>query len=323
MIFPTAPPVPQNPLPAGWSGYCDFAVPGTYTFFCNTHPTMTGSIVVDAAATPTPTPTATATPTPTATPTATPTPTPTPTATPTATPVAAASVEAHDNWFSNKDVKIEPGQTVHFDYPQGTSSHNVKFVGASQPVCTQTAGVVITSGPPLPAFVQPPGWAGDCKFDAPGVYAFVCTAHNEMTGSVTVGTVAQATPTPAPTEPLRDGTPAPKPKPWASLDKPASPKLDVLLRGKLKLTARCAALDRGKVTLSVSKAVAKKLRLKGRRLASGASRCDGHGRFTVTLKPTAAAKKALARTRRAVKVTATLKFPGLTAKKTITLSGAA
>ncbi len=178
--------------------------------------------------------------------------------------------------------------------------------------------------PPLPKYALPAGWAGDCRFDSPGVYSFVCSVHrDEMKGSVTVGTVARGTPAPAPTAPVRDGTPAPKPKAWASLDKPRSPKLDVLLRGRLKLTARCAALDRGTATLSVSKAVAKKLKLKGTTLATGRSRCNGNGRFRVALKPTSAAKKALARSRKAVKATATLKFAGLTVKRTITLSGVA
>jgi plastocyanin len=307
-----APPLPAYAQPQGWSGHCEFSTPGTYDFVCGIHPDMKGKVVVADAATPTPTPTLTATPTPT----------PTPTATPTETPAAAASVEAHDNWFSNKDVKIAPGETVHFDYPQGTSSHNVVFNAGTQPRCTQTAGVVITSGPPLPAFVQPKGWAGDCTFDAPGVYAFVCSAHNEMTGSVTVGTVAQATPVPTPGPPVRDGTPAPTPRAWASLRKPTTRQLRVLLRGRLKLTATCSTLDRGTVKLTVTKAVAKKLRLKSRTLATGKSRCNANGRFVVTLKPTKAAKKALKHTRRSVKVTARLAFPGLTTKQTITLTGA-
>jgi plastocyanin len=324
------PPLPPFTMQAPWSGNCTFTQPGTYTFFCTAHQAqnMVGSVVVTATATPTPTPTGTATPTPTPTdtptptPTATPTPTPTATATPSATPTAAATIEAHDNWFSNKDVAIAPGDTVHFGYPQGGSSHNVDFTGP-KPRCTQTAGTVILDSPPLPRFAMGAGWAGDCTFDSPGVYSFVCSAHpDEMKGSVTVGTVARATPTPAPTEPPRDGNPAPKPKAWASLDRPAAPKVDVLLRGKLKLTARCSALDRGTVTLSVSKAIAKRLKLKGTTLATGSSRCDGNNRFTVTLKATSAAKKALARSRKAVKATVTLKFPGLTVSKPITLSGA-
>jgi len=312
-VFPgTVPPLPTFPGSPGWAGECTFSTPGTYTFVCNAHkPSMAGTVIVDAVGTPTPTPTGTPTPTPTPTPTATPTPTPTPSN-------AAADIEAHDNFFSNKDVTIKPGESVHFGYPSGGTVHNVKFDNA-QPVCTQTAGVVFPGAiPPLPANAAPAGWEGECKFDSPGVYTFVCSAHpDQMQGSVTVAAVAQAS-----TEPSRDGNPAPKPKAWASIDAPRSPALDVLLRGKLKLTARCSALDRGTVTLSVSKAVAKRLKLKGTTLATGRSRCDGNNRFTVTLKATSAAKKALAGSRKAVKATATLKFPGLTVKKPISLLGA-
>jgi plastocyanin len=59
----------------GWSGTCTFDQPGTYSFVCAVHPTMTGSVTV-------PEPAATATPSPGASPTPTPvygvTPTPTP-----------------------------------------------------------------------------------------------------------------------------------------------------------------------------------------------------------------------------------------------------
>ena len=71
-----------------------------------------------------------------------------------------------------------------------------------------------------------------------------------------------------------------------------------------------------------SKAVARRLRLKSTKLASGRSRCNGNNRFTVTLRPTKDAKTALARTRASLKATARLVFPGLTAKYAITLTGA-
>jgi plastocyanin len=40
------PPVPKVPTAPGWTGSCTFTTPGTYTFACTLHPTMTGSIVV-------------------------------------------------------------------------------------------------------------------------------------------------------------------------------------------------------------------------------------------------------------------------------------
>jgi plastocyanin len=48
--------VGSAPTPAGpgWSANCSFTAPGTYAFFCDVHPGMTGTITV-AAVTPTPT----------------------------------------------------------------------------------------------------------------------------------------------------------------------------------------------------------------------------------------------------------------------------
>jgi plastocyanin len=59
----SAPPLPLATEPAGWAGYCTFNTPGTYTFFCQAHDYMTGTIIVSNAGTPTPTPTPTSTPT--------------------------------------------------------------------------------------------------------------------------------------------------------------------------------------------------------------------------------------------------------------------
>lgn len=41
-----APPVPSTPAAAGWSANCTFNAPGTYTFHCDHHPFMTGTIQV-------------------------------------------------------------------------------------------------------------------------------------------------------------------------------------------------------------------------------------------------------------------------------------
>jgi plastocyanin len=40
------PPLPAHPTAPGWSGTCTFASAGTYTFHCDLHPFMTGTIVV-------------------------------------------------------------------------------------------------------------------------------------------------------------------------------------------------------------------------------------------------------------------------------------
>jgi plastocyanin len=308
------PPLPAFAVGPGWSGDCRFDTPGTYTFFCTAHPDMKGTVEVTAGATPTPTATATASPTPTATPTAT--------ASPEPTPVAAASVTARDNAYDNADVKVKPGEYVHFAYPEGAASHNVDFKDATKPVCKQTAGPPVGDSPPLPKYALPKGWAGDCRFDSPGTYTFVCDAHPaEMKGTVTVAADTQPTAVPAV---VRDNDPAPNPKAWASLEKPAAKRatVAVLLQGKLKLTARCTAVDKGTLTLTVTKAVAKKLKLKSRTLATGSSRCNGNGRFSATLKPSAAVRRALKHYRKAVRATAMLRLGAVTTSRAITLGRA-
>jgi plastocyanin len=45
------PPLPRVPTGAGWTGTCTFNQPGTYTFHCDRHPFMTGSVAVQASGT--------------------------------------------------------------------------------------------------------------------------------------------------------------------------------------------------------------------------------------------------------------------------------
>src|SRR3712207_530846 len=85
---------------------------------------------------------------------------------------------------------------------------------------------------PISEFAMPPGWSGECTFNEPGTYTFICSTHPvEMTGSVVVsGGGTEPTPTPTPTatpEPPRDIQPARVPKPWAAVDKPKAAQLTV------------------------------------------------------------------------------------------------
>ena len=80
----TVPPLPHVPTPPGWSGTCTFSTPGTYTFHCDKHAFMTGTIVVQSTTTTATTTTTTTATTTTATTTGT-TPTST-TTTPGTTP---------------------------------------------------------------------------------------------------------------------------------------------------------------------------------------------------------------------------------------------
>src|ERR1700750_1558971 len=53
MDYGSVPPLPAAVQGPGWAGSCRFDTPGTYTFHCDAHANMTGTIVVQA---PTPTP---------------------------------------------------------------------------------------------------------------------------------------------------------------------------------------------------------------------------------------------------------------------------
>jgi plastocyanin len=337
LVILPAPPLPQVALPAGWSGECTFNTPGVYEFVCQAHPQeMTGSVIVEGAGEPTPTPTPTASPS------------PTPTATPTATPGGRAKILARDstdplrNWFqdassddpSDNSVTVPVGSTVDFEFPvgAGTSSHNVVFV--TQPTsCVQLTGLVILPAPPLPQVTLPAGWSGECTFDTPGVYEFVCQAHpQEMTGSVIVLTEGGATPTPTPTatptpEPPRDMTPAPVAPPWVTVDKPGISTLTVsrFLKKKFKVTVRCASAGSGTIKLRVSKAVAKRIGLEGRVLGKVKVSCNQHNRASGIVKPNAKARAALKNYTGSVKVTAVAELAGptsqITATRTFTLKG--
>ena len=161
-----------------------------------------------------------------------------------------------------------------------------------------------------------------------------------MTGSVVVKNDDGTEPTPVPTtsptatptatatpEPPRDTTPAKVAKAWAAIDAPAVKAMTVssFLKGKLKIVARCVSAGSGTLTLTVSKAVAKQIGLKGTKLGSAKATCDAHGRVTVKVKPNDAAETALDDWRGSVKTTATLALAGpigqTSATRTINLKG--
>ncbi len=96
-------------------------------------------------------------------------------------------------------VTINPGEKVTFSYPTGSNVHNVDFnaTGPQPSSCSVLVGVTIAGLPipPVPQYVQGPGWVAECTFTTPGTYAFVCTAHSGMTGSVVVAAPSNAPPT--------------------------------------------------------------------------------------------------------------------------------
>lgn len=178
-----------------------FTAPGTYPYFCQYHPNMTGVVVVVAAGAPAPAatntpagaPAATATPTnvpapaATSTPTSVPgTPTNTPqagAATPTATAVPLAanvSIVSQSAGFSPAQVTIQAGGTVTWSNDDPSVPHTVTANDSSW-------GSGILS----------PGQTYSHTFATPGTYSYFCQIHPNMIGVVIV--VAPGTPAPSAT----------------------------------------------------------------------------------------------------------------------------
>jgi plastocyanin len=120
-----------------------------------------------------------------------------------------------DYAWDQTDVTIAPGDTVKFSNQQTAASafHNVTFSADKPTSCTQTSGNANGNVPggPMPNAPRK-GWTGECRFDAPGTYQFLCGSHPYMTGTIRV--VAAATPTPTATAtPGASPTPTPTPGP--------------------------------------------------------------------------------------------------------------
>jgi plastocyanin len=95
-----------------------------------------------------------------------------------------ASFAAGDNFWTRtagvgsagNNASIFTGGTVSFsDAAGGMPPHNVDFTGPQDPSCTG-----------IPANPINTGWNGSCTFNSPGMYPFICEAHDEMTGRVDV-----------------------------------------------------------------------------------------------------------------------------------------
>jgi len=121
------------------------------------------------------------------------------------------------------------------------------------------------------------------------------------------------------------GAPAPVPAPFVAIrDVRERVGAAGLARG-LKVSATCAGAEGGRASLTVSRAVARRLGLKGTTLAAKTVRCDEFGRLSVTLKTSGAVKRRLARMRGTARVTLTVRLAGGSAASTdrqqITLRG--
>jgi plastocyanin len=138
-------------------------------------------------------------------------------------PVVTINTTGTDPYWAwdQTDVTIAPGDTVRFSNQQAASTafHNLTFeAGSPVPAaCSQTSGsgAGTVTAPPMPKTAKRL-WTGECRFDAPGEYKFVCGLHPDMKGTIHV--VAAATPTPTPpagASPAPTPTPMPGPEPDA------------------------------------------------------------------------------------------------------------
>jgi plastocyanin len=225
---------------------------------------------------------------------------------------AAGAINAVDFAFENpatgdSQVTIHAGEKVTFAYPVGGNAHDVSFSGVQPTSCVQTAGPNVGAVPPLPASPEGAGWSGQCTFNTPGTYDFVCEAHSFMTGVVTV---------------LPAGTPTPTPMP----EGPAATHLKLARSQHGHAVRGSIVVARDKSRLGVA-AFAKRSALhhtgSGRILVGHVTRTAkaGTAKFTVTL--SRAARKALARRGRlalTVRIAVTpLKGTPFTATKRVTL----
>jgi plastocyanin len=224
---------------------------------------------------------------------------------------------------ADNTVEITSGGTVTFSFPtgNGTGFHNVSFNTDPKPAsCVQTK---FLSGqpqaampiPPLPSYVQSAGWEGNCTFNAPGTYSFVCGAHPDMTGTVVVTAPtpsATATPTADPTTtpvPVAAATVVPTPVPTTTPPAPA-PKISsaVFKRSKRTITIAGTSQAAGNVKIDLAYKNGKATRKKTLSLAIKG------GKFGGTIKLSAADA------RKAQKLTVTVSYNGVSpVKKSVTI----
>ena len=106
----------------------------------------------------------------------------------------------------------------HVQLPGRRQLHNVAFgrqahrPARSRPRARRPPGDNIGAVPPLPPFPTPSDWAGSCRFNTPGTYAFFCRAHAFMTGRSPCMPGGSPTPTP---ESVASPSPSPSPVPSA------------------------------------------------------------------------------------------------------------
>ncbi len=141
----------------------------------------------------------------------------------------------------------------------------------------------------------------------PGTYTATLTVTDDRGAKATttrqvVVTAAAAAPLAAPKG--VDAAPtAPAQAPWFGVAKPAATSVAAFSRSGLAVKVTCTEAMRGSATITVSKKVAKALGLRKTTLAAGTVSCARAGSKSVTLKASAAVKRALKKAKGSVKAT--------------------
>ena len=120
-----------------------------------------------------------------------------------------------------------------------------------------------------------------------------------------------APPVPLPA-PLPGPPAAPAPRPFVAIQALARKHttLTALRGGRATVRISCQAVNRGTVKLTVTRTVARRLKLASTTLAKGTVRCGDEGRGSLALKPSRKVRRALARSKRSVTATLTLRLTG-------------
>jgi len=101
----------------------------------------------------------------------------------TATDISTTNHQWYVTGTTTTTAPVAQHGTVTFNYPTGTTRHDVAFDGPRPAECTpalSAAGFTPTAGP-----ARAP-WNASCRFDAPGTYTFFCQIHTTMRGAIVV-----------------------------------------------------------------------------------------------------------------------------------------
>jgi hypothetical protein len=157
-------------------------------------------------------------------------------------------------------------------------------------------------------------------YTQPGTYdaAVTVTDPSGASATATVQVVVAATPAAAP-KPDTSAPVAPEQAAWFGVGALKRTTAARFAARGLVVRITCTEAMSGTATLKVSSKTARGLKLTSTTLARAGVRCTGAGTRTVTLKPSRAARRALAAGRRAVKATLDVRLDGTRRTKALTL----